>query len=391
MRIGIDARFYGPIGKGLGRYTQEITDGITSLDDTNEYVVFLRPENFLSFSSEKNKKVKKVLVNFGWYTMAEQFFFPFLIFREKINLMHFPHFNVPIMCPCKFIVTIHDLILTRYPTLRASTLSPLFYQAKKICYKIVIKIAAMRSRAIITVSNFTKNDIIKKLKIKKGEIFVIYEGASDLSNQAWRNMSNNTDTNDKKINLGYNNIHNQYLLYVGNAYPHKNLKRLIHAFQILLKDNEDLKLVLVGKEDFFYSRVKNYCRKIKLTSTNDTKSKVMFTGFVQDEQLKLLYQNALAYIFPSLYEGFGLPPLEAMSNGCPVVSSNRASMPEILGSAAVYFDPENVQDMVDKIELVIRDESLKSNLKILGFQQIAKYNWSECVKQTLHIYNSQSK
>src|SRR3989338_5526625 len=152
-RIGIDARFYGPLGKGLGRYTQEITDNIIKLDPKNEYVIFLGKENFNDFKSD-NPKVKKVMIDLRWYGFKEQFFFPFFIWREGVDLMHFPHFNVPALCPAKFIVTIHDLILIKFPTKRATTLGPLAYAVKNFFYKIIIYLAVRRSKKVLTVSEF---------------------------------------------------------------------------------------------------------------------------------------------------------------------------------------------------------------------------------------------
>jgi len=128
-RIGIDARFYGPIGKGLGRYTQEIVDNIIKLDKENKYTIFLRRENFESFNCD-NPKVKKVLADVKWYGLSEQMLMPFYIWRERLDLMHFPHFNVPVLCPVKFVVTIHDLILIKFPTQRATTLAPVIYKIK---------------------------------------------------------------------------------------------------------------------------------------------------------------------------------------------------------------------------------------------------------------------
>ncbi|PIT95347.1 hypothetical protein COT96_01495, partial [Candidatus Falkowbacteria bacterium CG10_big_fil_rev_8_21_14_0_10_38_22] len=178
--IGIDARFYGPIGKGLGRYTQEIVDNIIKLDQANHYVIFLRQENYNDFVGT-DKRIKKVLADIEWYGLKEQLIFPWLIWRERLDLMHFPHFNVPIFCPTKFIVTIHDLILIKFPTLRATTLGPWFYKIKKLAYKIVITMAVRRAKRIIAVSNFTKNDIIQQFKIKPAKIIVTYEGVKDLT------------------------------------------------------------------------------------------------------------------------------------------------------------------------------------------------------------------
>lgn len=377
-RIGIDARFYGPSGKGLGRYTQEVVDRILSLDKDNEYVVFLSRDNFHSFATA-NPKVRKVQANFRWYSWAEQFLMPYLIWKEKLDFVHFMHFNIPLFCPSKFIVTIHDLILTRFPSRRASTLAPVFYVIKNLGYRIAIKWAVYRAEKIITVSNFTKSDITSYFHISDNsalaaKIVVAYEGVAS-------GIANTENQDDKQVVLSYN-IHNRYLLYVGNAYPHKNLEELINVFSIIKEKYTDLQLVLVGKEDYFYERLRKYVNDLK----PDVGKDIIFPGYVPDSNLKILYKEALAYVFPSLYEGFGLPPLEAMANSCPVISSKTSSMPEVLGEAASYFNPNDRKDMVDKLERIITDDQLRADLIKKGMQQVQKYSWDNCASQIFSIY-----
>ncbi|MCX6796292.1 MAG: glycosyltransferase family 1 protein, partial [Candidatus Falkowbacteria bacterium] len=245
-RIGIDARFYGPANKGLGRYTQEIVDRVTAVDKNNDYVIFLARENFDNFQPA-GANVKKVLADVRWYTLGEQIIMPKLIKQEKIDLMHFPHFNVPWFCPFNYLVTIHDLILMKFPTVKASTLNPLFYWFKNLAYRLIISRAVRKAQLVMAVSEFTKKDILEKFKIKADKIQVTYLGVADafLSSAATK-----SDVLDK------HNIKQPYLLYVGNAYPHKNLEWLIWAFSELNKKHPDLQLVLVGKEDYFYKRLK---------------------------------------------------------------------------------------------------------------------------------------
>lgn len=371
-RIGIDARFYGPTGKGLGRYTQEIVDNVVKIDQVNEYVVFLTKGNFDEFECD-GKRVRKILADARWYTLSEQLIMPRLIAKEKVDLMHYLHFNVPMFSGKKFMVTIHDLILVKYPTPRASTLSPVLYKFKNLAYRLVIWSAINRARKIIAVSEFTKQDIVEQFHIRPEKIQVIYEGVANLAKG--RDSLFTAKQNDKAVVLEYN-ITDPFLLYIGNAYPHKNLERLVSVFQKIKANQPNLKLVLVGKEDYFYKRLK--------TETKD--DAVIFAGYVPDSQLEALFSQAVCYVFPSLYEGFGLPPLEAMAKGCPVVSSNRSSLPEVLGSAAVYFNPENEQEMQQQIETVINNQNLREQLIKEGYQQIKKYDWWESARLTLKVY-----
>ena len=384
LTIGIDARFYGPLGKGLGRYTQEIVDNVIAIDDNNlfDYVIFLSPENYDEFVCPK-PNVHKKLINSRWYSLAEQFEVPYKWWRAKIDLMHFPHFNVPFIKMGTYVVTIHDLILTKFPTHRASTLHPLVYWLKDRGYRLIISTAVRCAKKIITVSKFTKTDLIEQFGAHADKIEITYEGVANL---AKGNDSLFVAKLDNKKTLALYNIHGQFLLYVGNAYPHKNLEELIQCYLKLHAKRPDLRLVLVGKEDYFYNRVKELAKSNNLWQKENHNSPIVFTGYVPDVDLDALFQEATVYVFPSLYEGFGLPPLEAMAHGCPVASSNRASMPEILGDAAVYFNPENKGQMIEVIENIIDNPAQRERMIALGHEQVKKYSWWECARLTGTIY-----
>ncbi len=365
IRIGIDARFFGPKQKGLGRYVQKLVENLEQIDKKNQYVIFLRQENWHDYQPN-NPNFKKVLADYQWYTLKEQILLPFKIKQQRIDLMHFPHFNAPIFYREPFVMTIHDLILKRFPTRRASTLGPIKYWLKNLGYQIVISSAIKRSQEIIAVSNYTKQDILKYFKVRPEKIKVVYEGAPR--------------TFLKMTSLAQRRYFKErpwgpYLLYVGNAYPHKNLERLILAFEKLSKEKKDLRLVLVGELDYFYQRLK------KISPPG-----VIFTDFVTDKELVSLYQNASLYIFPSLCEGFGLPPLEAMTYQRPVVCSQASCLPEILGEAAIYFNPEDINDMIDKIKKVLYDKKIQKNLILKGKEQIRLYSWKKMAQQILDVY-----
>src|SRR4030042_4806485 len=292
MRIGIDARFLGPKGKGLGRYTEKLIENLEKIDSENQYVIFLRRENWGEYEPS-SPRFKKILADYRWYSLAEQIRLPAKIYREKIDLMHFPHFNVPIFYLRPFVVTIHDLILRHFPTRRASAMGPIKYWLKNLAYRIVIWLAIKRTRKIIVPSNYVRNDILNNFGVKDGKIVVTYEGAPYLNQKS-------KIKNQKYIFEKYK-INRPYLLYVGNAYPHKNLENLISAFKILLeKYGQDLQLVLVGEEDYFYKRLKAEADAMLFSFR--VFDQVVFTGFVNDESLNELYQEAKLYVFPSLCE-----------------------------------------------------------------------------------------
>lgn len=378
-RIGIDARFYGPLGKGLGRYTQEIVDQVTVRDTKHQYVIFLGKDNFDEYTPP-NKHVTKVLADIPWYGLAEQRQLPRLIRQEQIDLMHFPHFNIPVFCPVPFVVTIHDLILTKFPTTRATTLGPLKYFIKNLAYRFVINRAVRKAERVIAVSNFTKQDIQEQFGIPEKKIVMIYEGVAKLEHAV--DSTYTSKLKSKEVLSNYC-ILEPYLLYVGNAYPHKNLESLVSVFLKLQPKYPHLKLVLVGKDDYFYLRLKEFVHQ----QTGETSS-IIFPGYVPDRDLQTLFSRAAAYVFPSRYEGFGLPPLEAMSRGCPVVSSDATCLPEILGTAAVYFDPTKEASMRTAIMSVLDDAKLRQTLITVGYSQIKNYDWTTAAQATINVYNS---
>src|SRR4030042_2957980 len=369
MRIGVDARFFGSIGKGLGRYTQKLIENLENIDHENQYYIFLRKENFHEYNPHKANFLR-VVADIPWYGFREQIYFPGILKKFELDLVHFPHFNVPVLFRGKCLVTIHDLILFNYPTKRASSLSPFFYFFKKLGHRLVIRNALKKSRAIIAVSHFTKNDIMRHFDVPNEKIIVTYEAVDPVQKKS--------DLSGEKILKKYGII-KPYILYVGNAYPHKNLERLFLVFREIAKKHPHLQLVLVGKEDYFYKRLKKYVSENLIRN-------VVFADYVPDEHLGILYQEALLYVFPSLYEGFGLPPLEAMSRDTPVASSNASCLPEILGDAAVYFDPKAMTEMAETIERAISDRKLQQNLIQKGRKQIKKFNWDRMARKTLELY-----
>ena len=387
MRIGIDARFYGSCSKGLGRYTQKLIENLEkiykrkkTLRKKDQFFIFLRKENFAEYQP-RNKNFHKVLADYKWYTFSEQINMPRLLNKYNLDLAHFPHFNVPIFYRKKFIVTIHDLILLHFPTIRGTTLNPFLYQLKFLAYKIAIGKAIKKSQKIIAVSKFTKNDILDNYSISPNKIIVTYESGNSFAEQNNFGTKVVTPKVDEKILKRYGII-KPYLLYVGNAYPHKNLERMARAWKIFKEKRKDklkTKLVLVGKSDYFYDRLQETVKKEKIKD-------IIFAGFVKDDDLDAIYQKAMAYVFPSLYEGFGLPPLEAMKNGVPIISSDHQCMKEILGEAVYFFNAKSEENIARAMDEIITNKGLRKKLINDGYKQLLKYSWYKMAKQTLRVY-----
>jgi len=379
MRIGIDARFLGPLGKGLGRYTQKLVTHLEKIDQQNQYFIFLRKDNWNDYYPT-NDNFKKVLADYQWYTWQEQLQMPKTLNKYKLDLVHFPHFNVPLGYRGNFVTTVHDLILIQFPTKRATTLGPLLYKLKYFGYQKVIKHAVKKAQKVITVSNYTKKQLINYFKIKSDKIGVTYEASSCVGSEQLR-------APEVEFLRDYN-ITKPFLLYVGNAYPHKNLEGLLKAFKEIAKQEQQrYQLVLVGKNDYFYQRLEKEAEALGLLKNNQ----VVFFGFASEKQLADLYRQAELYIFPSFMEGFGLPPLEAMSYELPVVSSSTSCLPEILGKAALYFNPRDKQDIIKVVREVLSNKQIQAGLKAQGLKQVQKYSWEKCAQETLAVYLSLKK
>ncbi len=370
MRIGIDCRMLGPEQGGIGRYIEQLVLQLSGIDTENEYILFMRPENVAALKiNSKNFNYQTVITPIYWYSWQEQLFFKKIITEQNLTIMHFPHWNVPLWYNDRFIVTIHDLLLLEYPTRAASTLGPVAYWFKQLMYKKVLRHAVTRAEKIIATSEFTKQDIVQKLQIDPHKITVTYQAPFFTSPSA-----PNTSF------LQAHSITKPYVLYVGAAYPHKNLDRLLTAWpEIQIKTNHAYQLVLVGRDHYFYQRLKEKVSTEKITG-------VIFTGFVPDTQLPHWYANARLFVYPSLYEGFGLPPLEAWVNQVPVAAANRSCLPEVLGDGVFYFNPESISEMTMVICEALTNGDRRNQVNQVAQTRITHFSWHTLATLTRSRY-----
>ena len=377
MNIGIDARLYGPKvgGGGLGRYVEQLITELQKVDNKNRYLLFLKKDNY-DTCKITNKNFKKCLADVHWYSAKEQFQMPGLVDSKKLDLMHYPHWNIPVRSKTPFVVTIHDLLLLEEPTSakKATQLDPFRYKLKYLGYKFIVDRAVNKSKHIVAVSEFTKGSILKHFSTSADKISVIHEGVTT-AKPAPKNLQPPTS-----------NLQPPYFLYVGNAYPHKNLEALIHGFAFFHKLHPEVKLVLVGKHDLFWKWLEKEFDEVQIP-----KESVVFWGYATEDELDSLYQNATLYVFPSRHEGFGLPPLEAMARGVPVAASRATAIPEILGDAALYFEPDDIEAMVEVMEQALSDEKLRQSMTKKGHEQIKKYSWKHMAEETKKIYEQHAK
>ncbi|MBI2442584.1 MAG: glycosyltransferase family 4 protein, partial [Candidatus Levybacteria bacterium] len=296
-----------------------------------------------------------------------QFELPRILGKENLDLVHFPYFSVPLFYNGPFIVTIHDLIIHHFPTGQASTLPYPLYWLKLQGYKFVIAHAAQNARKVIAVSEATKKEIVDHLGVSPAKVVVTYEGV---------------EVGLRDSRYQYTNISalGKYFLYVGNAYPHKNLERLLPAFASVSEKHNDVSLVLVGRDDFFYRRLKK--TYVHLPG-------IIFKTVESDAELADYYKHAKALIMPSLMEGFGLPPLEAMANDCIVLASSIPSLREICNNAAIYFDPMDISDIARKMSsALLLTDGQKASLRKRGTARVKEFSWKKMAERTLQVYES---
>lgn len=374
MRIGIDARLYGLEHAGLGRYVMRLVEDVLKLDKKNDYVLFLSSTHVDQFKNKK--RVKVVETNIPIYSLAEQTVLPFIFMREKLDLLHVPHFNAPLIYQGKLILTIHDLIKHDSKGPETTTRNQGLYLFKRFGYLALTNLIVRRANHILVPSSFVKEEhVAKRLHVSPEKITVTYEAAAGT-------ISEIALTKDEKINL-LNKYHltQPFIVYTGSVYPHKNVDVLVNAIEKHNKNKEvDLELALICSRSVFWERLK---KKIADKNLNHW---VKLLGFIEDEDVSKLYSLAIALVHPSKMEGFGLTGVEAMSVGLPVISSNASCLPEVYGDAALYFNPNDTDDLVSCLETLIKDEELRSGMATRGYLQARKYSWQKMAKETLSAY-----
>lgn len=356
-RLVIDAR---ESGTSTGRYVDKLIAYLQTLHPAFEVVLLTKPSRVASL--QKAAPGFRVMPTpYREFSFGEQLGFKRQLNALKPDVVHFGMTQQPILYRGRVITTIHDLTTLRFNN--PAKFWPVF-KFKQLVYRRVVKHAAKKSAAILTGSRFVKEDLMRFSRVNQDKVTVTYEAADPIAQPA----KPIADLAGK-----------QFIVYVGRPMPHKNLWRLIEAFARLKADYPQLILVLAGREDANYRRIAKKVQKKHIKN-------VVFTGFVSEGSLRWLYENCAAYVFPSLSEGFGLPGLEAMLHGAPVISSSSTCLPEIYGAAAHYFNPLDVASIATAINEVLADDSLRQALINAGKVQAAAYSWQRMAEQTLAVY-----
>lgn len=369
MKIGIDGRaaeWYR--GTGIGTYTYQLISNLNKIDSLNDYLLF-SPDNLNIKDLNKNFTLKKIDKNTN-ENFWENIRIPNILTNTNIDLYHIPQNGVGLSSniSCKKTITLHDIIPLRMPETVSDRYLKIFNEEMPQIIE--------NCDGIITVSEFSKEDISKEFNYPKEKIFVTPLAAEEIYKPLGK--SNCQNILRKKYNIDKN-----FVLYVGGFSPRKNILGLIEAFSLLptsLKDN--IYLVITGNKGISYERYLNRARELNI------EDKVIFTGFIPLEDLPIFYNACETLVYPSFYEGFGLPPLEAMACGVPVIASNRTSLPEVCKDSALLINPSDVQEISDKITRVLSDSFLKLSMVNQSLRTSKTFSFEKTAIQTLAAYET---
>lgn len=367
MKIAIDARAYS--WAGIGRYIQNILEQLARIPSPHHFLVLLSAEDVAAAKASswyRQPNFNVILVEGSYYSWQEQTTFLYQLQSITADLFHFTHFNVPLLFSRPYVVTIHDSTRFIFPGQRHPTLF------RQLTYEMVFKRAVERAQGVVCVSGTTRQDLASLPLRLPAVVETIYEGVD--------HFSLNITPRQRQVVRDLMATPDPYLLFVGVWMSHKNLRRLLQAFSLIQSRYPHLKLVITGQKQTGYVDIKDLVRVLGLGS------QVIFPGKIAADLLPALYAEALALVFPSLYEGFGLPALEAAACGTPVVASNVSSLPEIMGSAAQYINPEDTFDIASGIVRILSDETRRKELIVAGREQAKKFKWRICGEQLLQLY-----
>jgi glycosyltransferase involved in cell wall biosynthesis len=369
VRIGIDARKLHDFG--IGTYIRNLLRQLSRIDQNTEFVVLCRKADLEGLSG-LGANFRAVTEGSGNYSVAEQITVPLALRREGVTLFHAPHYVLPPLVRCRSVVTIHDCIHLMFPQYLPSRVAHAYARA-------AIGLAARRATRVMTVSESSKRDILHFVDAEPGKIDVIYNAFDERFGIEPR------EEEVVRVRERYQ-LHDEFVLYAGNVKPHKNLERLIQAFNLVRERGlSHLKLVIIGDEVSKYSALRRAVHRHRLHKY------VRFLGYMPEETLAVMYRLAGVFVFPSLYEGFGLPPLEAMASGTPVVISNVSSLPEVAGDAAVLVDPYDPDAIAAGIARVLTDETLRRDLRVKGLARARQFSWEASIRRVREIYCEAAK
>jgi glycosyltransferase involved in cell wall biosynthesis len=366
MNIGLNAHLLSLAptyrGAGINWYIYNLLLNLALADQENQYTVFLGDRRFPPNSGLTLRTswlpTTHPLVRIGW----EQWIQPFVLWQEKIELLHSLAFVTPLLSPCPSVITIYDLSFLTFP--RG------FRGSKRLYLTLLTRPSARKARRVITISESTKRDTVRLLGVSSEKVDVVYCGVD----RAFHPLPEKEVASFRqKCSLP-----ERIILFVGTIEPRKNVARLIEAYS-RLRDRQ-VKLVIGGARGWLYEEV--FARVEELDLTDD----VLFPGYISADELPLWYNAAELFVYPSLYEGFGLPPLEAMACGTPVITSNVSSLPEVVGEAGLTVDPTDSRGLAEAMNQVLGDRALRQSMRERGLTRAGRFSWAKAARETIAVY-----
>jgi glycosyltransferase involved in cell wall biosynthesis len=368
-RVGIQAYLWGEVGtyrqSGVSGYIRHLVRGLAGVPGLDEALVYLPSPAPLA----ELPTVPHLQGRTPWLPLRrpsqrilwEHAVFPFLLWKDRVDLLHAPMNVAPWWTPCPVVVTIVDLAYMRYPYVHP--------RGRRLYLTAFTRLTVRRARAVIAISDYTREEVVRLLGVPRERIHVTHLGVDG----DFRPLP----PDQVEAFRRQRGLPERYLLYLGNLEPRKNLPRLVQAYA---RTGLDIPLVLAGAKGWSYSEL------FRTVESLDLAGQVLFPGFVPREELPLWYNGATAFLYPSLYEGFGLPPLEAMACGTPVLVSNTSSLPEVVGEAGILVPPDDVEAMAGALQRLVQDTGLRARLRQQGLERTRLFTWERMAQQTVALY-----
>ncbi len=369
MRIGIDATSIPPNRVGAGNYIYNLVNALAEIDDRNQYFIFINSKLREDWRIEKNN-FSFVSIPFSSRSLRilwEQTGLPLQARKLALEILHSPHYTMPIVKSCQSVVTFCDMTFELFPELHEFS--------KRLIFPLMMRWSANQAERLIAISESTRQDVMRILRVKPERIITIPLAASSDYGVIARNRV-------KEVCNRYQLTVGKYIYYVGALEPRKNVPLLIEAYAKLAYKFPDIPLVIAGKKGWMYDEIFAKVKNLNL------EERVRFLGYVPEQDLIGLYNGTSIFVYPSLYEGFGLPVLEAMQCGAPVVTTNVSSMPEVAGNSALLVAPDDVEGLSKAMQRILSDDQLAKDLSSLGLARSANFSWKNCAQETLQVYES---
>jgi glycosyltransferase involved in cell wall biosynthesis len=365
MNIGISAELIGEKAGGMETYGYNLVSALADIDSKNQYNIYTVNDKVLRELKHNKRNFHVRYVGTSSRGMAAIYHLPRELYRRPVDLLHIT-FVPPVVSPSPYVLTIHDLAYRHHPEW-----FPLLIRYR---LQFFLSLGIRKAAGFIAVSKSAKQDLIRFYGVNEERIKVVYEGV----NECYHPMEDKSAVKKELRKFG---VDGDYILYVGRFHARKNLVRLLEAYDLFRKETKlDLKLVLVGRDMYHGSMIFEKARQLKI------EDHIICPGHVEDEVLPLFYNGARLFVYPSLFEGFGLPPLEAAACGTPVLTSNCTSLSEIMGDSAILVDPLSVQEIAENMVRLVTDEYLRKVKIQLGLERASRFTWKETARQTLSVY-----